>query len=153
MITPFVPADFNVPEKLETDKFRLRMLKINDVIKDYDAVISCANRIRGIFGNGSQWPSKDLTLEQDLIDLGWHQKEFQIRSSFTYTVMNLDESQCLGCLYIFPSKNEASDAEVFMWVRENEYKNGLDNILFDTVKNWLKDSWPFKNVSFPGRLA
>ena len=36
------------------------------------------------FGQGWGWPSEDLTLEQDLIDLAWHQKEAQRRSSFTY---------------------------------------------------------------------
>ena len=57
------------------------------------------------------WPTEDLTFEQDLIDLGWHQKEFQMRSSFAYTVVNLDESQVLGCLYIEPSKK--ADFDVF----------------------------------------
>ena len=37
---PFVPSDFKVPEKLETEKFRLRMLTVNDVVKDYDAVMT-----------------------------------------------------------------------------------------------------------------
>ena len=32
---PFVPADFAVPQSLETDEFRLRMLTVNDVVKDY----------------------------------------------------------------------------------------------------------------------
>jgi len=35
---PFVPKDFQVPEKLETERFRLRMLTVNDVVKDFDAV-------------------------------------------------------------------------------------------------------------------
>src|SRR3990167_9459169 len=102
MFKPFVPKDFKVPEKLETDKFRLRMLKVTDVVKDYDAVMTSIDHLKGIFGPRSKWPSKDLTFRQDLIDLGWHQKEFQTRSSFAYTVMNPDESKCLGCMYIFP---------------------------------------------------
>jgi hypothetical protein len=51
-------------------------------------------------------PKDDLTLEQDLIDPGWHQKEFQKRSSFACTMMSLDESRCLGCVYILPSDNQ-----------------------------------------------
>jgi len=77
-------------------------LTVNDVIKDYDAVMSSLNHLQGIFGPNSTWPEADLTLEQDLIDLGWHQKEFQIRSSFAYTVVSPDETRVLGCLYIFP---------------------------------------------------
>ena len=49
MTGPLVPKDFKVPEVLETEKFRLRMLKISDVVKDYDAVMSSLNHLRGIF--------------------------------------------------------------------------------------------------------
>lgn len=151
MIKPFVPPDFKVPEKLETDKFKLRMLKVTDVVKDYDAVMTSVEHLQGIFGPRSKWPPKDLTFEQDLIDLGWHQKEFQTRSSFAYTVMNLDESQCLGCVYIFQPRKEGFDAEVYMWLRKSAYDNGLDPILFKTVKKWITKKWPFKKVRYPGR--
>ncbi|GAC1344460.1 MAG: hypothetical protein NVSMB27_05480 [Ktedonobacteraceae bacterium] len=151
MSKSFVPDSFKVPEKLETDKFRLRMLTVNDVVKDYDAVMTSIDHLQGVFGMRSRWPSKELTLEQDLIDLGWHQKEFQRRTSFAYTVMNLDESQCLGCVYFFPSQNEEVDAEIYLWVRQSEFEKGLDPILFDTVRNWITKEWPFKNVLNPGR--
>jgi len=151
MNAPLVPRDFNVPEVLETDKFRLRMLKVTDVVKDYDAVMTSIDHLQGVFGTKSKWPSRDLTLEQDLIDLGWHQKEFQARSSFAYTVMNLDESQCLGCVYMFPSTNPSYEVDVYMWVRISEFDKGLDPILFKTVKNWISKKWPFNNVRYPGR--
>ncbi len=152
----FVPPDFKIPEALETDKFRLRMLTIKDVEKDYDAVITSIDHLRGVFGDrerNKKWPPGDLTLEQDLIDLGWHQKEFQSRSSFAYTVMNLDETQCLGCVYIFPSNNEDFDAEIYMWVRKSELEKGLDPILFKTIKEWIQEKWPFGRVSYPGRIG
>lgn len=151
MNKPLVPDNFLVPEKLETDKFRLRMLTINDVKKDYDAVMTSVDHLQGVFGSDSDWPKKDLTFEQDLIDLGWHQKEFQRRSSFAYTVMNLDESRCLGCMYIFPTDKEGFEAEVYMWVRKSELGNGLDKILFETVEKWIKEKWPFDKVLYPGR--
>ncbi|MGI9284214.1 MAG: hypothetical protein ACR2P1_02400 [Pseudomonadales bacterium] len=99
---PFDPKGFEVPATLKTKHFRLRMLTVNDVIKDYDAVMSSAEHIQGVWPDSS-WPT-DLTLEQNLIDLGWHQKVFQRRRSFAYTVVNLDESQVLGCVYIDPTK-------------------------------------------------
>jgi len=151
MTGQLVPRDFIIPEVLETDKFRLRMLKVTDVVKDYDAVMTSIDHLRGVFGERIKWPSKNLTLEQDLIDLGWHQKEFQTRSSFAYTVMNLDESQCLGCLYIFPSRNPDNEVDVYMWVRKSEFDKGLDPILFKTVKDWITEKWPFKKVSYPVR--
>lgn len=39
-VVPFVPREYGVPESLEVDEFRLRMLTVNDVVKDYDAVMS-----------------------------------------------------------------------------------------------------------------
>ena len=148
---PFIATDFEIPKVLETDKFRLRMLTVNDVVKDYEAVMTSVDHLKGVFGPNSTWPSKELTLEQDLIDLGWHQKEFQRRASFAYTVMNLDESKCLGCVYIDPTKKTDYDAEVYLWIRKSEFDNGLDTDLFDSVKNWIENDWPFKNVAFPGR--
>jgi hypothetical protein len=62
--------------------------------------------------------------------------------------MNLDESKCLGCMYIYPSPNSIYDAEITLWVRQSEVGNNLDSHLFDSVKSWIKD-WPFKNPGFP----
>lgn len=147
----FIPSNFNPPQTLATDEFRLRMLTINDVVKDYDAVMTSVDHIKGVFGTNDSWPDNNLSLEQDLIDLGWHQKEFQKRSSFAYTMMNLDESQCLGCVYVLPSDNKQYDAIVILWVRKSELINGLDERLFSAVESWLAKEWPFKNVAYPGR--
>ena len=126
------------------------MLTINDVVKDYDAVMTSVDHLQGLFGQQSKWP-KGLTLEQDLIDLGWHQKEFQKRSTFAYTVVTLDESTCLGCVYIYPPATEAFDAEVHLWVRASELETGLEVKLFQAVKNWIDEDWPFTVVAYPGR--
>lgn len=151
MSLSLVPDYFKVPADLKTDKFRLRMLTVDDVVKDYDAVMTSIDHLQGIFGPRSKWPSKDLTFKQDLIDLGWHQKEFQTRSSFAYTVMNPDEIQCLGCMYIFKPTKSGFDAEVYMWVRKSAADEGLDPILYKTVRKWIAEKWPFKKVAYPGR--
>ena len=148
---PFVPSDFKIPDTLENKYFRIRMLTVNDVVKDYDAVMTSIDHLRGVFGPISKWPSKDLTLEQDLIDLGWHQKEFQRRSSFTYTVVTLDESKVIGCLYIFPTNKSDFNASITMWVRTSVLDAGLDTILFNSVKQWISREWPFNKVAYPGR--
>ena len=121
---PFVPADFNVPENLETPEFRIRTLTVNDVVKDYDAVMTSVEHLKTVWP-GSKWP-EGLTFEQDLIDLGWHQKEFQIRRSFAYTVVTPSESQVIGCVYIEPTRRAGFDAEVFLWARQSELAGGLD---------------------------
>ena len=126
------------------------MLTVNDVVKDFDAVMSSIEHLQEMFPN-SGWPAKDFTFEQNLIDLGWHQKEFQNRNSFAYTVVSLDESQVIGCLYINPITKGDYDARITMWVRASEVDNGLDPILFDSVKKWISEKWQFKKVAYPGR--
>jgi len=80
-----------------------------------------------------------------------HQQEFLAREAFAYTVVALDESRVLGCVYINPARETDAEAEVYMWVRQSEYDVGLDPILFQTVKNWIGSVWPFATVVYPGR--
>ena len=153
MTNKFISTNFQIPEVLETDKFRLRMLTVNDVKKDYDAVMTSIEYLqkKKPFGSKSKWPPKDLTLEEDRIALELYQKEFQNRTSFAFTVMNLDETECLGCIYIYPSDNPNYNAVIMMWVRQSEVANGLDEILFSSAKKWIKEKWHFDKVAYPGR--
>jgi hypothetical protein len=48
-MAPFVPRDFQVPATLETSEFRLRMLTIHDVVKDFDAVITSVDHLKIAF--------------------------------------------------------------------------------------------------------
>ena len=92
-----------------------------------------------------------MTLRQNLIDLGWHEKEFQNRSSFAFTVVTIDESKGLGCVYFYPTKKVGYDAEIFLWVRKSELAVGLDADLFLAVQKWLKSDWPFERPAYLGR--
>jgi hypothetical protein len=145
----FVPPEFEVPEKLETTEFRLRMLTVNDVVKDFDAVMTSAEHLKTIWP-GRSWP-EGLTFEQDLIDLGWHQKEFQTRRSFAYTVVTPSETLVTGCVYINPTRKRGYDAEIYLWARESELASGLESRLYAAVKDWVARDWPFKKAAFPGR--
>jgi hypothetical protein len=147
----FVPFEFEVPELLEHDRFRLRPLTVHDLVKDYDAVMTSREHVWEQFGQAWSWPPADLTLEQDLIDLGWHQKEFQRRSSFDFAVMSLDETRLLGCVYVDPAEKAGYDAEVWLWVRASELASGLDALLYATVRRWVEERWPFRRVAYPGR--
>jgi len=144
---PLLDPEFKVPETLETDRFHLRMLTVNDVVKDYDAVMTSTQHLQELFGPG--WP-EGLTLEQNLIDLGWHQKEFQRRRSFAYTVVAPDESRVLGCVYIYPTRKQGFDAEAYLWARQSELASGMETELAEAVKAWLAADWPFKNPALPG---
>lgn len=149
----FVPKEFEVPKTLENKHFRLRMLSVEDVYKDYEAVISSAPRLRALFKQWGGWPRDGFTVQENLEDLRQHQEEFEQRKAFAYTVTRLDESAILGCVYINPSQNSQADAEVLMWVRESEFEKGLDSVLFQEIDEWLRKRWPFRAVIYPGRIA
>ena len=147
--TPFVPRDFDVPAKLETDEFRLRMLTVNEVVKDFDAVTTSVDHLVNIWPGGT-WPV-GLTLEQNLIDLGWHQKEFQLRRSIASTVVSLAEDRVLGCVYIEPTRKRGHDAVIFLWARQSELEGGLETRLYEAVRQWVAEEWPFESPGYPGR--
>lgn len=145
-----VPREFIVPQRLEQPQFTVRQMRITDVVKDYDAVMTSVAHLQGVFGPANDWPREDLSFEQDLIDLGWHHAEFQMRRSFAYIVMSPDESLSLGCIYIYATAHPGFDAEAFCWIRAS-HAAALDAVLLATLRTWLKNAWPFKAVAFPGR--
>jgi hypothetical protein len=146
----FLPRDFQVPAVVETARFRMRSITIHDAFKDYDAVMSSREHLWGRFGKAWGWPAEDMTIEQNIVDLGWHQKEFQLRSSFDYAVMSLDEQRLLGCVYIDPPHEPGTDADVWFWARQSELASGLEAELASFLATWLATAWPFKTVTFNG---
>lgn len=147
---PFVDEAFEVPAELVTEDYRLRMLSIHDVVKDFDAVISSADILPETFPNWGGWP-EGLTVEDNLIDLAWHHREFTNRTSFTYTVISLDESKVLGCVYIFPTRKTGYDADITLWAREAGQGSPADQALETAVRDWIAAEWDFENPAFPGR--
>jgi hypothetical protein len=138
-----VTEDFDVPAGLEHERFRLRKLTVDDVVKDFDAISSRVDHL------GVSQPPFVPTIELNLVDLGWHQKEFELRRSFAYTVVAPDESEVLGCVYLDPS--ETHDAQIKLWVRQSAWDNGLDPVLEATVREWVAMRWPFQRVTFGER--
>ena len=149
MKTPWSPTP-TIPRVLETERVRLRPLTIHDAVKDFDAVMTSRAEIWELFGPGSGWPAETLSLEQDLIDLAWHQKEFEIGGSYTYTVEALDRAQVLGCVYIFPPTQAGVDADVFYWVRSSERAGGLPEHLWKHLRRWMGNDWGFKRLALNG---
>lgn len=147
----FLPEDFVVPTLVAGQRFRIRPLTVHDVVKDYDAVMSSRDRLWAEYGDHWGWPAADLTFEQALIDIGWLQKEGQLRRSFTYAVLTADEERLLGRVHIVPPHRPGPDAGVVFWVRSDEDGSGLEKELEDFVREWLSVTWPFKDVRYPGR--
>ncbi len=138
-----VPDTFEVPASLEHERFRLRMLSVDDVVMDFDAICDRVDR------EGNREPPFVETVRENIVDLGWHQKEFELRRSFAYTVVAPDESEVLGCVYFAPS--ETHDVRVRMWVRRSAWENGLDPVLEAVLREWVAREWPFTSVDWADR--
>src|SRR5258706_15112050 len=142
-----VPDSLKITDKLQTPHFLIRKLMAKDVYLDYIAVMSSIDIIKNT--RGGDWPTKDLTFEDDLIDLAWHQREFENRHSFAYTVMDLEGTECLGCIYFYPPGTrkkapENSDVDISFWVTAKAYREGLYEILYKEILEWLDQDWLFK---------
>ncbi len=149
----FLPLDFEVPALVETERFRMRSITIHDAFKDYDAVMSSRTHLWARFGLIWGWPSEDLTLEQNIVDLGWHQKEFQLRSSFDYAVVSVDGSRLLGCVYVDPPHVAETDADIWFWARQSELASGLELELEGFLRRWLAQAWPFASITLNGEVT
>lgn len=146
-----VPSNFTPPETLITNNFIIRKLCYADAVMDYDAVMSSIDIIQKT--RGGDWPTKDLTLLDNQIDLAWHQREFENKSSFAFIVTTLDGSKSLGCVYFYKPgfrglDSPDCDVDVSFWVTQSAFADGLYPVLYATTQNWLKTSWPFKNPFF-----
>jgi hypothetical protein len=151
-----VPKNF-VPKILEDEKFIARKLSARDVYLDFFAVLSSIDIIHQT--RGGSWPTPDLTIEDDLIDLSWHQREFEFKTSFAFTIMNKDETECLGCIYFYPPRSGMSSAKseegfevnVSWWITQKFYNDGMYDEVSWKIRNWIEKEWTFKRVFFSNK--
>ena len=136
----------------------LRPLRSADAELDHDAVTSSAAQLRR--WSDSPWPADDFTLADNRADLELHECEHDKGAAFTFTVLDPEESRCLGCVYVGPVWPEAAPlcegaalaASVGFWVRTSELACDLDRHLLATLRTWLKDEWAFDCVLFTNNL-
>lgn len=158
-----------MPEKLTTSEFLIRPLQTSDVELDYQAVI--ASREKLLKRTAGRWPKVGFTINENLSDLENHEQQHQQRNEFTFTIMNVAESECLGCIYILPltkllkgsvSKNEITslnitdyEAWLTFWVTPNAAEQNLDERVVDNLQSWFSEKWAFSRVvlSFGSRAT
>ena len=71
--------------------------------------------------------------------------------SFNYAVLNNDETELLGCVYIDPPDERVpddADALVSWWVVDREAGGELERALDQLVPQWLAERWPFRTVHY-----
>lgn len=141
-----LPENFVVPVTLETDQYRLKPLAEAHTELDYAAVMETQQRLRAGAPNG--WPREGFSVEENRDDLRRHELEFTERSAFAFTVLDLDESAVIGCVYFNPPAESTNDVDVHMWVRERDYARGLAQHLHRHVDAWLDTHWPFRQINY-----
>jgi hypothetical protein len=150
----FYPTNAIVPKEKRTNRLWLRPLRASDAELDYDAVMSSAEMLRR--WSQSEWPSDDFSVAQNRADLEYHERQHNEREAFTFTVLNPQGTQCLGCVYIQPlhpeeiplCKDVSYAADVGFWVRASEIAYDLDQHLLETLCTWFHAEWAFDMILF-----
>lgn len=116
----------------------LRALCVDDLDRDYEAVMQSAADIRA--ANPEQtWP-EGLTRSLNLLDLSWHQVEFASGRSFAWVIED-GAGAYLGCLYVYPLIGGTGAADVRWWWRTG---SECDRKAFrEALVSWLSGpDWP-----------
>jgi hypothetical protein len=151
-----------VPAGLRTGEFVLRPITADDAEKDHAALMETREELR--LWEQSTWPDDDFTVEANREDLAKLEKRHADRRAFTYTVLDLDGSECLGCVYIFPTGASflaqsavtpaddddwaEVDAVVYFWARQTQMDKGMDERLLAALRVWFTDEWKVDRVVF-----
>jgi hypothetical protein len=145
----FVPPDFDVPLGIETPEFVLEPLGPEHNDRDYAAWTSSLEHVRATPGfAGGSWPH-EMTADENRADLERHAEDFRTRKGFTYTVLDPESRDVIGCVYIYPARDTDHDASVLSWVRVSHAQ--LDAPLWRAVSDWLAADWPFASVRYAPR--
>jgi hypothetical protein len=150
---PLVPDDFAIPS-LTTDAWRLEPLNMRWLVQDYAALVVSWEHLDGLMvPPGTLGPITDLSLEMDIVELGWHEREFVTRRSFAFVAISHDDTQALGYAYLYASPHPDEDAAILTWARWDPDDPGADQRLYEQIRTWVADEWPFTNAVFPGRTV
>ena len=148
---PFVPDGFEPPRTLALPELELVPLGPEHNESDHAAWTSSFAHISATPGFEEwSWPPEDgMPLAENLADLERHARDFEERTGFTYTVLAPGTDEVIGCLYIYPARDEEHDAQVRSWVRADRAE--LDPVLHAAVSRWLAERWPFERPRYAPR--
>jgi RimJ/RimL family protein N-acetyltransferase len=136
--------------------FVVRPLVSSDAVLDHEAVMASREFLYH-WEQEPPYPPEDFSIEDNLEDLEQTDDEHRNGTQYTYTVMNADETQVLGCIYLLPGDDRmyrstevtscdgtdlsTVDATVAFWVRPSTWGDGFEPTLLDAVLAWLRDDW------------
>lgn len=130
--------DYQIPRIHTLGDVILKALSIDDLERDFHAVMESAADIKA--ANPSMtWPD-GLTMDKNLIDLAWHQREFEARRSFAWIIEDAG-GDYLGCVYVYPSIAGEDFADVVWWWRTGATTPGAQ--FRSDLTHWLaSEDWP-----------
>jgi YVTN family beta-propeller protein len=135
----FVPESFMAPPPPAVGDYTWRILEPEILKEDYTALMHVSGR-----------PVSSITSDEDYGELKRHRWEFQRATSFAYGVLTPDGKEEVACVYVNPSKKRGYDATVRIWLTERGAAANLGPVLEAKVREWIKTSWPFAKVAYPG---
>ncbi len=103
-----------LPREADVGPFRLGPLGPGQAEEDFEVVTASESVLVGVFGG--DWP-KGLTLSENRVDMGWHDREFTAKRSFAWIVRDT-EGAYLGCAYLYPAIGTTGRGQVVTWIRD-----------------------------------
>jgi hypothetical protein len=148
----WLPDDFDHPRRLYLPTgHHLRPIRAADADIDYPAVMGSRERLWAKYGQIWGWPPATMTFEADRDDLARHETEIAAHETFNYAVLDEDETELLGCVYIDPPDERSpagADAVSSWWVVDREAGGSLEHALDDAIPRWLEQAWAFRSVHY-----
>jgi hypothetical protein len=140
------------PERVDLSTgHHLRPIRETDVGIDYPAVMGSRERLWEKYGKAWGWPSATMSYEADKADLARHEAEIAAHETFNYAVLDANETELLGCVYIDPPDEHsppASDALVSWWLVDHAVGTELERELEGLLPRWLAETWGFRSVHY-----
>jgi hypothetical protein len=142
--------DFEHPEREDLPSgHHLRPIRAADVDIDFPAVMGSRETLWAKYGAAWGWPPAGMSHEADRRDLAHHEREIAAHETFNYAVLNEEETELLGCVYIDPPDDRSphgADAVASWWVVDSAAGGELEGALDEFVPRWLAERWGFSAV-------
>jgi hypothetical protein len=149
-MSEFFPLDRIVPEELVLDNIRIRQLRASDNELDYKAVIESGFRPEG------------FPKEENLKQISRHEEDHDKKKEFAFTIMDVGETECYGCIFIKPLVPflkfaffndrifehlhlEETAPGVSFWITPTGWKMNLYEKLLEELPKWFEREWPYES--------
>jgi len=148
----WLPRGFTPPARVDLPTgHHLRPIREADVEIDYPAVMGSRERLWAKYGTAWGWPPATMSYEEDRGDLARHEVEIAAHQAFNYAVLDQDETELFGCVYIDPADEKSppgTGAVVSWWLVDEALGSPLERALDDFVPRWMIKTWGFGLVHY-----